>query len=218
MADTKTTPSKPRKVIDITEPGKSAPPSSGKPIIVTNRPVLRQDPMMVPTAPDLPATDPAPATSHTARPIQPPGRSIDSLLAAAPAQPPKKPAKADATPPVQPTAAKPAIALDAPAVPVSPATAVVAAKPDAAVPAASPAKATPATPAAPSADGASPAAASTPSASAPAAPAPATEPAASSSIPEEESATAGAGEAGPGDAQLAPNKALEDAKKKADEE
>ena len=37
---------KPRKVIDVTEPGKSEPSASGRPIIVTNRPMLQQDPMV----------------------------------------------------------------------------------------------------------------------------------------------------------------------------
>ncbi len=41
--------SKPRKVIDVTEPGKSEPSASARPIIVTNRPILQQDPMVVTT-------------------------------------------------------------------------------------------------------------------------------------------------------------------------
>ena len=39
--------SKPRKVIDVTEPGKSEPSATSRPIIVTNRPLLQQDPMVV---------------------------------------------------------------------------------------------------------------------------------------------------------------------------
>lgn len=35
------------KVMDITQPGKSAPPASGRPIIVTNRPIIKQDPMVL---------------------------------------------------------------------------------------------------------------------------------------------------------------------------
>jgi hypothetical protein len=46
MANSKEDP-KPRRVIDVTEPGKSEPSASGRPIIVTNRPLLKQDPMMV---------------------------------------------------------------------------------------------------------------------------------------------------------------------------
>jgi len=45
-------PAKPRKVIDVTAPGKSQPAPSGKPIIVSNRPVLRQDPMVLPSDTD----------------------------------------------------------------------------------------------------------------------------------------------------------------------
>jgi hypothetical protein len=42
--------SKPRKVIDITEPGKSEPSATSRAIIVTNRPMLQQDPMVIGTA------------------------------------------------------------------------------------------------------------------------------------------------------------------------
>ena len=35
------------KVMDVSHPGRAAPPASAKPIIVTNRPMLKQDPMMV---------------------------------------------------------------------------------------------------------------------------------------------------------------------------
>lgn len=38
--------SKTPKVMDVSRPGSSAPPSSAKPIIVSNRPMLKQDPMM----------------------------------------------------------------------------------------------------------------------------------------------------------------------------
>ncbi len=50
MADSKDDP-KPRKVIDVTEPGKSEPSASGKPIIVSNRPLLQRDPMVVGSEP-----------------------------------------------------------------------------------------------------------------------------------------------------------------------
>lgn len=46
MANSKSA-SKQRKIIDVTAPGKSAPSASARPIIVTNRPVLKQDPMMI---------------------------------------------------------------------------------------------------------------------------------------------------------------------------
>lgn len=46
MADSKES-SKPRRVIDVTEPGKSEPSASSRPIIVTNRPLLKRDPMVI---------------------------------------------------------------------------------------------------------------------------------------------------------------------------
>jgi hypothetical protein len=50
MANGKEDP-KPRRVIDVTEPGKSEPSASSRPIIVTNRPLLKQDPMVVSNIP-----------------------------------------------------------------------------------------------------------------------------------------------------------------------
>lgn len=35
------------KTMDIMQPGKTAPPTTARPVIVSNRPILRQDPMMV---------------------------------------------------------------------------------------------------------------------------------------------------------------------------
>lgn len=42
----KSSDSKTRKIIDVTEPGKTAPPETSRPIIVSSRPILRRDPMM----------------------------------------------------------------------------------------------------------------------------------------------------------------------------
>ncbi len=42
---------KQRKLMDVAAPGKSAPSATSRPVIVTNRPMLRRDPMMAP-APD----------------------------------------------------------------------------------------------------------------------------------------------------------------------
>lgn len=39
--------SKAPKTMDIMQPGKTAPPTTARPVIVSNRPILRQDPMMV---------------------------------------------------------------------------------------------------------------------------------------------------------------------------
>lgn len=52
---------KPRKVIDVTEPGKSEPSASARPIIVTNRPLLQKDPMVVGDEPDKGDTDNTPS-------------------------------------------------------------------------------------------------------------------------------------------------------------
>jgi len=60
------------KVMDVKAPGKSAPAASGRPIIVTNHPVLTNDPMV--TSGETPAddvkTDTAPVV-HTAKVIKP---------------------------------------------------------------------------------------------------------------------------------------------------
>ncbi|MGH7142335.1 MAG: hypothetical protein ACREF5_02600 [Candidatus Saccharimonadales bacterium] len=47
MASSKDKP-KVSKVIDVTEPGKSEPSTSSRAIIVTNRPIMKQDPMVMP--------------------------------------------------------------------------------------------------------------------------------------------------------------------------
>lgn len=56
---TMSNPSSP-KVFDITKPGKSAPNASSRPIIVTNRPVLK-DPMVTSTARSVPIQDTLPS-------------------------------------------------------------------------------------------------------------------------------------------------------------
>lgn len=53
---------KPQKVFDVARPGKSAPSTSSKPILITNRPVLK-DPMMV--SENDPKPDDAPKPLHT---------------------------------------------------------------------------------------------------------------------------------------------------------
>jgi hypothetical protein len=63
MAATSDNSSKPRRVIDVTQPGQSEPSASARPIIVSNRPVLQKDPMVVSDGPverdveDTPAGD-----------------------------------------------------------------------------------------------------------------------------------------------------------------
>jgi hypothetical protein len=65
--------SKEPKVFDVTQPGRSAPSSSSRPIIVTNRPMLRQDPMMV--QPKEPSKDVVEQTTPVARSVRMVGRS-----------------------------------------------------------------------------------------------------------------------------------------------
>jgi archaellum component FlaD/FlaE len=75
MADSSKDASAPRKIIDVTAPGKSAPSPSAKSIIVTSRPMMRQDPMMAnggPTDEAQPAeeTQPAEALAGTGKTIK----------------------------------------------------------------------------------------------------------------------------------------------------
>jgi hypothetical protein len=60
MADKKRVTKKPKAIIDVAKPGTSAPSTSGKPVIVTNRPMLK-DPMVV----DKQPTHSKPAESAT---------------------------------------------------------------------------------------------------------------------------------------------------------
>lgn len=46
MANSKSDSKTPR-TMDVVQPGKAVPPATSRPVIVTNRPILRQDPMMV---------------------------------------------------------------------------------------------------------------------------------------------------------------------------
>jgi hypothetical protein len=90
MANAKTDSSsdaKPRKVvIDVTEPGKSAPSPSAKPIIVTNRPVLKQDPMMVPDG-EVSSGEPPKPISRVAKSISIKPLTSDVGAASAPSVP-----------------------------------------------------------------------------------------------------------------------------------
>lgn len=59
------------KVMDVTQPGKSAPSATSRPIIVSNRPMLRQDPMMVsPDGMEKPEAPSAPPVSRVAKTIK----------------------------------------------------------------------------------------------------------------------------------------------------
>lgn len=60
---------KPRKIVDVVGPGKTAPPATARPVIVTNRPMLKRDPMMAsPDGLDKPDESPA-RISRVAKPI-----------------------------------------------------------------------------------------------------------------------------------------------------
>jgi len=90
-------PPKSTKITDVADPGKTAPSSSGRPILVTNRPVLASDPMMVSEAKPSgqPATAQAgPVVNRTAKVIAPVSADVQALDAAAAAESaPAKPAE-----------------------------------------------------------------------------------------------------------------------------
>ncbi|HXR50416.1 MAG TPA: hypothetical protein VN778_05320, partial [Verrucomicrobiae bacterium] len=70
------------KVMDVERPGSSTPSASAKPIIVTNRPILRRDPMMAtPDGLDKPVTTtlPGPVSriAKTVRVVQPTASTPD---------------------------------------------------------------------------------------------------------------------------------------------
>lgn len=106
---------KPRKIIDVTEPGKTAASPTAKPIIVSNRPMLKQDPMMVPAADskksEVDAEDAEPTVSRVGKPIAvmidqaKKEQEPEAAKAATPPRPPE-PAKPEAklapTPPDKP--------------------------------------------------------------------------------------------------------------------
>ena len=68
------------KIDDVKGPGKSAPSASGRPIVVTNRPMLANDPMMVENDDTPPAekAKPAEPISRTAKTLKP----VDETLKA----------------------------------------------------------------------------------------------------------------------------------------
>src|SRR5690348_15469367 len=87
----KTTTGADKKVFDVAKPGKSAPSSSAKPIIITNRPVLK-DPMVTAEAPSAtPTTEvPAPSKPRTKITITPINQDLETsvkTLAGADAKP-----------------------------------------------------------------------------------------------------------------------------------
>jgi hypothetical protein len=122
---------KPTKITDVASPGKTAPPATSRPIVVTNRSLIAGDPMI--TAAELPSNEvpSAPIVSRTAKTIAPVSTDVKpdetpSLLqpmqtevslpatpdepAAAPTSEPEKPA----TPEPAPATAEPAPEQDTP--------------------------------------------------------------------------------------------------------
>lgn len=219
MADSKNSAKNP-KIMDVSHPGKTPPPSSGKPIIVTNRPLIKQDPMMAVAASEgLPeGRDPADIVSRVGKPIRiEPLTQEEPQASPAPADSTAPPAEQSGAAPTAPkvtkinikpldTTASPAPALE-PAVPMeSPAPAETAAQPEVAK--------EPEAPAVPPAAVDAAADVPSPTASVSDTPAPAAQ---EEPAPSVETSADGT-ETTPDDKQLAPNKALEDAKKKEEEQ
>lgn len=87
MAESKKSSSK--KIIDVSHPGKTPPSSSGKPVIVTNRPIL-QDPMVVTDAPQEEQPGAPPVTAPTTARIKITPLTDDSSEKDTPAEKPSK--------------------------------------------------------------------------------------------------------------------------------
>lgn len=64
------------KLIDVTEPGKSEPSATSRPIIVTNRPILQQDPMVV--SDDTLKADELKSPSDVSIKIEPPKSKLET--------------------------------------------------------------------------------------------------------------------------------------------
>lgn len=120
----KSSDAKTRKIIDVSEPGKTAPSETSRPIIVSSRPILRRDPMV--TGPDGMEKEEAPEEKPVARTAKPelkitpltpeekmeaPAKLAEPTAASAAPTMPSAAAK-PATPPAQPviTTAKSAVA------------------------------------------------------------------------------------------------------------
>jgi len=89
---------KPTNIDDVKRPGRAAPLPSSRPIVVTNRPMLANDPMMVPAATDANGDDSAMAVPHMSRVISPldktlvaeqPNQGVDEMVAPATANTPQ---------------------------------------------------------------------------------------------------------------------------------
>ena len=182
-----------RKIIDVNEPGKTAPPSSAKPIIVSNRPVLRQDPMVVAPPAEDPVLDaPSKSVERSSREMRIEPLTVAELAKAAAAAHGEKPTAEADEPPDKSADDKPA-PTDAPLSHEEPASKPVT-EPQAATPSDDAKPVTPPTTDAPVAAG--------------------------NKMPAETGADKtndSLGDEHEGDDQLAPNQAIDEAKKKEEE-
>lgn len=104
----KSSDAKTRKIIDVSEPGKTAPSETSRPIIVSSRPILRRDPMV--TGPDGMEKEEAPEDKPVARTAKP-ELKITPLTPEEKMEAPAKlaePTAASAAPTMPSAAAKPA--------------------------------------------------------------------------------------------------------------
>lgn len=81
------------KIIDVAEPDKISPDPSGRPVVVTNRPVLANDPMMVEEkAGQAPMPTTAPVVTRQAKTISPISDGITATDPVTDTEPPATPA------------------------------------------------------------------------------------------------------------------------------
>lgn len=220
------------KTMDVVQPGKTAPPATSRPVIVTNRPILRQDPMMVSPDGMEKTNEPAAQTSVS--------RVGKTLTVLAPQQ--SKTAKAPSLTPLSAAdQTNDAGSTAAPAVPETPAAIPQGRTPEeiagkkaitvktdevkpaddaSASPAPAPSEPVPSSPAEPAPSAAKPAEPPAAATQPQVAPAPASTPGVALSteddISTDTAAAGGSGDAATSDDQLAPNKTIDDAKKKAE--
>lgn len=105
--DTKAGDAKPKKVMDVAQPGKSAPSATSRPIIITNRPMLKRDPMVA-----------APGDKADGKPSAPVSRVAKSIKITSFDQPASP--SAESTPDDATTQAGPDMAASEPAEPIMP--------------------------------------------------------------------------------------------------
>lgn len=103
----------PPKIVDVSHPGKSTPSASSRPIIITNRPVLRQDPMMLDDGSDELSTSRPITVSRVSKPVAPepaPARLHQASTPSMPAAPDTSPASTRIAPLADPSPGHPSTA------------------------------------------------------------------------------------------------------------